>query len=530
MATKLYSRQGGNIQGMAIRQPMQPDTGMSKVLAGIAQTTQKLAQENYALGKSELMNSVIDNAYQTAIDNPAKFDELIKSNLQKSTEKLPTRWREEILTTIKPTVDATRAKVVQNNIDKLDKEHTANVLALSDTYKTRMEDANMLAMNAIVNGDREMLATAQAYNTNNARVLSKLGESKNAKDGYIIGDKATRDMLSSGQYNKIDTFKTVINEMDLESLKNFDTTTFQDRKGFMKAYGISDKTYESLDTYMKQRRKELGDDEKRTIIAQTQFNAARAVADFNEEELDSLNDEFLPKDFKKQIKKAHQKYTGKINPALADDAFLASVKSLESVIMNPQTSGEEHNKQLLELGVQVLDQLNQFAGASGMDDNKKAQLQRSLYESITSQEFADSMRGLYSDTKINELLTQGRERLMRSDVFGGYPTLREAVNDDFVFQKDPEIDRAMTQRGSLIVQEAFALAATGNYDAAKERLRTGNEELIRLNYSKIISEDTFKDLEFQLKYGKIKPTIERNGKIWEFQGYSQKEPLFKAKM
>lgn len=528
MATKLYNRQGGTLRGIDIRQPMSPDLTGAKIVSRVAIETRKIADENYALGKSELINSVIDNAYTTAPSDPKKFDELVQDGLKKGVQDIPFKWQEEILQEIKPKVDATRQKVVQNTINRLDREHTDNVLATLSNIQLRMEDSNNLLINGIINQDSDAVKIAKAYDTKNRNSALKLSGLKNIKGSYIIGDKATRDVLATGQYGKLQAFQNAVNQLDLESLKSFDDTTFQARDQFKEAYGIDDVLYEKMGDYVAKRRKALGDEEKRIIKSQQEMNAAAMFNSdmYNEEELESYD--FIPNDFKKQIKKAHKKYEGKINPVLADDSFLASVKDLEEIATFRVISPED-NEKLLMAGVRVLENMNKMGQMTGWDENKLANMQRSLYETVGSQAFADAIAPLYSDSKINDILSSTARRMVNiEDVaqFGGDP--QSVVKDDFVFMGSSELDRAMKAKASEIIQEVFALAALGRTDLVHQRISDGNKELVRLNYSKVIPEWTFDELERKLEKGKP-ALVEINGRVWEFQGYDSKDATFTQK-
>lgn len=530
MAQKLYQRQGGNLQGMNIINPPAPDLTAAKNLSVISTEFGRMASDNFTMGQAELINSVIDKAYTTAPDDPKKFDDLITAGLKKGFENIPSEWQDKIKYSIDPKVKATRAKVVNNRLDAEEQKYTQNVLDTADRYTVQAQDANNLIMQSLINGDKESLQVAMAYGAKTAQSLQAIGGAKTAKGSYVIGDKATRNLLLSAQYDKVDTAKRFINNMDLETLKEFDTKTFQDRKGFTKAYGLDEKGYDTLDTYIKQRRKALGDEEKRTITAQNQFNAARMVVDYNEDELSALADSDLPRDFKKNIRKAHKKYDGTINPALSDDSFLTAAVELGKVINDPYPDDDpEHNKKLLDLGVQTLDGINNLAGFGAWSDDKQANMQRSLYESIANQEFANAIRPIYSESAINDVLSQtARQMQSIEDVVTFASDPRSVVKNDFIFAQSPDIQKAVKAHASNVIQETFALAAAGQYDLAQKRIKDGNKEIIRLKYSKVIPEWTFNDLEAKLE--RKEPALhEINGKIWEFQGYTAKDAVFKQK-
>lgn len=526
MATKLYSRQGGNLQGIGIQQPLQPDMTKAKILGDMSAMAKGMADKNFALGKLELINSTIDNAYQIAPTDLNKFDELIQSNLQKSTADIPNKWREDVLLTAKPKVDAMRAKVIQNTIDKQDAELKLNATSTFNRYDLQTADSNTAVFRSLVSQDSDAYKAANAYAQQNQKMMSHLATLTDSKGNYIIGTESLRSSLANGTYGKVDTAKNVINELSLEELKKFDDTTLQDRAGFKKAYGITDKEYDDIVKYVAQRRKDMGDEEKRIVKAQTEMNLARAVQStaYNEQEIDDMD---IPEDVKKAFKKAHKKYEGAINPILANDGFLASFAMLDDIINSQQSDDPEHNMKLLASAAQVRETITNLAGMSGLSEDKVNQLERSLYESLVSQEFADAMKPLYANNKIMDTMKQSianmskdeQQKAMALTPFSqpGYARTRK------------RIDNTMKETAVRIVQQAVALAATGNYDACNEIIAQGNKQLIQMNYSDLISPYEWKRLEKELEQKKP-ALVSFGGANWEFLGYDAKDALFKQKL
>lgn len=531
MAQKLYNRQGGNIQGIGVQQPLQPDMTKAKIVGQVGNTLETLATKNYELGKAELISSTIDNAYQIAPDNLAKFDELIQDNLTKATDNIPEKWREDVLLAAKPKVDARRKNVIDNYTKKLNDEFISNVLATGDQGMRDQMDANQTAFTAIVQQDKDGLQVARAFDAQTRRKLYELSQAKDYKGNYIIGDKAMRSMMENGQFNKLETAKYNIEQMSLDELKDFDKTTFQDKNAFIEAYGINDETYTDIEKVITGRLKALGDEEKRIVTAQNQFNAARMIVDFNEEELDKLDDSALPKDFKKNIKSAIEDFDNiPVNAAFADDSFLNSVKELESVFMDTGNGKDlEHNKELLQAGINALNNISNFASTVGMDADDKAHITRALYEGLASQEFANTMKPLYSDSRLNDVINN--YAYASGDYLIGEPLYRKLrqQKDPFALQHTNDIERAMKATASNVIKEAFALAALGRFDEAQQRISQGNEEVIRISYSKIIPKWEFKRMEDELKAGK-KPMITIGGKTLLFKGYDANDVLVETKL
>ena len=91
MAIKLYQRQNPTIQGIGIIQPQQSNMG-SQIASGLntyANKIQRAAEDNFALGKAQVINDITTQAYEIAPDDVAKFNELVEKGLQKSFKGLP---------------------------------------------------------------------------------------------------------------------------------------------------------------------------------------------------------------------------------------------------------------------------------------------------------------------------------------------------------------------------------------------------------------------------------------------------------
>lgn len=556
MATKLYSRQGGNLQGIGIQQPLQPDMTKAKILGDMSVMAKEMADKNFALGKLELINSTIDNAYQIAPTDLNKFDELIQSNLQKSTADIPNKWREDVLLTAKPKVDAMRAKVIQNTIDKQDAELKLNATSTFNRYDLQTADSNTAVFRSLVSQDTDAYKAANAYAQQNQKMMSHLATLTDSKGNYIIGTESLRSSLANGTYGKVDTAKNVINELSLEELKKFDDTTLQDRAGFKKAYGITDKEYDDIVKYVAQRRKDMGDEEKRIVKAQTEMNLARMVQSeaYNEQELDDMD---IPEDVKKMYKKAHRKYEGKINPILANDGFLAAFSTLESIAKDSESDDPNHNMELLFAAGQALEQLNTIANVSGLSTEKKNQLQRSLYETVASQEFANILKPIFTDSALYQEIqdatayVQETEQLFDASDIKSPEDLQRIRNINksarttaeeraksaisaskrnvFNTTVSANVKREMKKYATDIISSACAYAAAGNYEMAQKIISDGNRELIKLRYSNIITDAEWTSMENALKNNE--PAIfNSNGQVWYFQGFDAKDAFFKTKI
>lgn len=528
MATKLYNRQGGNLQGMDIRQPMSPDFTGAKIVGAIASETRKIADENYALGKSELITSIIDNAYNTAPDNLQKFDELVQDGLKKGVDGIPFKWQEEILREIKPKVEVQRAKVVINVNNRLDAERKAGVSEKFNALVPRMDDANTFQINAIINDDKENIELGQIYISQLRDNGAKLGSMKDMKGNYIIGDKATRDALATGQYNKVQIAKFELEKIGEEQLKHFYNNALQDRDRFMKAYGVDAKGYENIRSHTEKIIKQYDKEYEFKRRSQQEMNFAAMVNSslYNEEELDTY--EFISDDLKKKIKKARKKYEGKIYTSFADDSFLDAVSALQEVV---EFNGS--NEELLSKGVDVLEKISTIGQANGWDDATMAEMEHHLYNTLANQEFANAMKPLYADSRIRTVLTENspdryemEERYKNLSVLERRELAQQAKFDNWqINESDKKGLKSLSRR---VIAEAFALAEAGQYDLAQKRIADGNKELIKYSYGKIVPPYEWERLEKELETGK--PAILMiNGMPWEFQGYDSNDAIFKAK-
>ena len=130
MAIKLYQERNPQIQGVGVIQPQRSTIGtqIASGLSTYANKIQKAAEDNFALGKAQVINDITTQAYEIAPDDVAKFNELVESGLQKSFKGLDEATQTKIRASINTKLDSIKHKIVQNKLNRLDKENKENVI------------------------------------------------------------------------------------------------------------------------------------------------------------------------------------------------------------------------------------------------------------------------------------------------------------------------------------------------------------------------------------------------------------------
>lgn len=395
---RLYNRQGRNLQGIGVIQPDKPDKTISNAFGTIAETTEKLAKENYELGRAQLVSDVLQTAYTSAPDNPQEFNKLIKSGFEKGLQGLDDRVKDKVLKSADSKVKAMQAKVGDNLNKRLDIENTNRVLDLMNSTLNNdfgVYQTNGMLIDALINRDEESVQKFKAINKENYSRLKAIAQAKNMRGSYIIGNATTRNALLNGSAGMYDTLIQKIGEMDYQTLKDFDEKTFQDSKRMMAATGLSYDSYQKASNIIKQRRKELNEGDKRAYNAQTAFNSATMVVDYNPETMEELKKRLSEEQYE-ALEKFVTSARGKIdvNRALLTDEDYSTIeqfKAIQSVMASKDDGTADYPIRLIDTFNAAGDAIKKVRDQHGTTDELTEVMNNILSEAATNQMFADTM-------------------------------------------------------------------------------------------------------------------------------------------
>lgn len=566
---KLYQRQ--NIQlsrGPIIQPEKQASIGAAFAKFGAAALDQ-VAKNNFALGHANLVNSIITTAYEANPTDLKRFNEMVQSGIEKSTKNLPGEMSRKIRLDAEKKALALN-KQIQNNMVKaanaeLQKKTQTAVDDITGDGPMGMRALNDAMMDSFINRDEEgAAATRQLWDLQHQR-LSNLAELKNASGSYVIGTATERNLYKQGLFGKVDSFRHAIEQLPKDGLKKFDEEVFQNKNGFVKAYGIDDKTYDDLEKLMKARRKAFDAQDKREIKSQDYFKLSQLSA-IGDDELadiekrDSVTPETIEliKKAKRQAEKAGASKNAAYNFGDQNEGFLAAIMEMQDVVTSKDDGSPEYADRLLQAAAKADSALTKMYNA-GLSEDATQLLRRGLTESVSSQDFAAVLDT--SDSSFISELTRGAKNDFDSRVAEQEAKIRakypNAATNPIVERqmvqelrnlpartsdkinvgmglniRYPEISentkKGMRAYASQVYNAAMIQAAQGDYAGAMQTRADGNRELIFMKYGQWIPRYRFEELESDLKAGR-KAYITIGNSQYEYLGVSQNDVILKGR-
>lgn len=566
---KLYQRQ--NIQlsrGPIIQPEKQASIGAAFAKFG-ADALDQVAKNNFALGHANLVNAIITDAYNANPTDLKRFNEMVQSGIEKSTKNLPGEMSRKIRLDAEKKALALN-KQIQNNMVKaanaeLQKKTQTAVDDITGNGPMGMSALNDAMMEAFINRDEEgAAATRQLWDLQHKR-LSNLAELKNASGSYVIGTATERNLYKQGLFGKVDSFRHAIEQLPKDGLKKFDEEVFQNKDGFVKAYGIDDKTYDDLEKLMKARRKAFDAQDKREIKSQDYFKLSQLSA-IGDDELadiekrDSVTPETIEliKKAKRQAEKAGASKDAAYNFGDQNEGFLAAIMEMQDVVTSKDDGSPEYADRLLQAAAKADTALTKMYNA-GLSEDATQLLRRGLTESVSSQDFAAVLDT--SDSSFISELTRGAKNDFDSRVAEQEAKIRAKYPDAAT---NPIVERQMVQElrnlpsrtsdkinvgmglnmrypeisentkkgmrayASQVYNAAMIQAAQGDYAGAMQTRADGNRELIFMKYGQWIPRHRFDELESDLKAGR-KAYITIGNSQYEYLGVSQNDVILKGR-
>lgn len=553
MTFKLYQRRGQMLQGKSIDMPTKekiPTNILGDVFDSITKVTSKLSAENYALGRAELINGVLNNAYQQASDNPKQFNELIKSGFEKGLNGLDEKTKKDIYTAANDKVKLLQIKVGNNLNKRLDAENTQKILNLAnDTLYGAggLMDINEQIAASIQTEDspQKIQKLIEQKNKNIAR-LKSFANAKNMKGGYVIGSAKMRAAMVNPALGMYDTILNSLEGMDIEALKEYDERTFQNKKGFMEATGLSEKDYGKLDNAIKKQRKSLDEKDKRETRQQSYYNALNYVYTLDPDTLETIKDQIGEENYKSLNELLDLDNRHDFNKALIipeDANRLGQFNTIVKVLGSKNDGTEEYLDNLLKATVKASRALDDFSIEYGSSKESVLTMKKALVNSAVNQEYADALNMLTDqETALGqEIANYTPERMKQIKSARNLGSVPEPETDlDYIGLKKRGLESRRKEATAIAsntvakaLNQAMTLYDTNDPEQAyiiweqiKKIREEGNKAIIRNNVSHIIPPNEMERLEKTLNEGK--PALfEYNGSVYEFLGFGKNNIFYK---
>lgn len=527
MAGRLYNRQGRNISMPTVQATIKEPT-LEPVLSVIQKNAANIAQNNYALGQSIALQEAFENAYKAAPDSPEQFEKAATSAINSFSKNLPSNIKNNLQGNFDLLKSKYLAKVEENYYAKLNEEHKIIVgssmkLAEADyssqldsLYKatiSRDERNQKIAYDAFKNAvnKRKTLAGATDIYGNNIYTETEIKNAANDQKGHL------------------EAFKNNIDTLSLKELKSFDSEVFQDRVLFEQRTGINRETYEDMDTYVKQRLKNLGDEEDRVLKNQATFEAVRLASTRDPARYKELKDSgIVPSSVFKALDKVYETAPSQSkveNAYLLEKTMDYLYNSLGAIQLGNTTQDDYENmtKALVKFG----DTFKQFSDDNGLSQQEQQEVIDMATKYISDAEFREAMKPIFSDTAIAKRISlNSKDPIIKN--MPGKSIKTPDVLVGTVIGNSKMAERYASEVAHEWVRQYALQAMAGNYTEALKILQQGNRAVIMAANSDKISEGEFARLENELVH-KRPAIFEYNGRKYEFVGYSNNDAIFKIK-
>lgn len=485
--------------------PLAPEARDNVVVPYLNDLATKLSQaanENFVLGATQAATELVQDAYNQASNNPVEFEKIFDEGYKKIEDKLPYEMRGKFGSRMLTMKQQYLDKTMQNKATYEENKRTKLIEDNFNSTKQVYLDATDSLFAAQQSGDagRIKIATEQYANAKNRlNMLVNLTDSK----GKAIFDKSTRESVTNGSMGKIDLFKNNVDNLTLEQLKEFDENVFQNGEKYRQETNTDRKTYDAMNTYIKSRRKALGDEEERVLRSQAFFAAGQMVTDFNSDTYKELEkSKLIPKDLLKGVVDVNpDKLMSdfKYNPNKASDAniLLEAIKETNNIIKTQDL--ESGLKSLIETSKRI----RTFGETYNVKPEKTMDALNKLNRAYIDKNFADLVLPMMQNhigifEKSNEYITKPRQ-FMDSRSFPSLEQRRAVMN----LQEE--------MLGALEIASANGASS----DELDKIATVFERQAVKTLYSHIADWDL---LERKKESGK--PALfEYNGILWQFNGF-----------
>lgn len=545
MAIKLYQERNPQIQGVGIIQPQKSTIGtqIASGLSTYANKIQRAAEDNFALGKAQVINDITTQAYEIAPDDVAKFNELVESGLQKSFKGLDETTQTKIRASINTKLDSIKHKIVQNKLNRLDKENKESVIAngnailngaggVFDTnnsiveylYQTSNSTGEAKERNAEF-GKKHLENSKRSYNQ-----LQALTAMRDSNGNSYLSKTDYDNFVKQGKDNLKQTLKQKIYSLDGDQLKSFYENTLQDNKA-MEMIGLSFEEAQDVRNYTKARAKELDIAKDLQIKTQNQYNAARMVVNYDDEQAKELVSKgYMTNDMRKAMKEANELDFNSMTVKDTDINVVSQFALLNEVANSENDGSEDYNNKLLGLMADTTKSLNEFVKTNGTTKEIFEASTNTLFNIAANQDIQETIKPCYDEnTLLGNYLKREREIIIDTKAFG--ESARKQVEREATSDFDNKLLREVASKGLMQISlMASQLNNQGLTDDEKSAIKENikqyrgqlNKEMIKAKYSKQFPLDYLNELEAKYNAGQ-EVMFMKNGITYFFKGFSDND-------
>lgn len=411
----LYQRKGGILSAPTVNKPIEQNNIISNISSGMASYMQQKANENFALGSRKLVDDVIKQSYELNPTDAKKFMDNVETNILKISNDLnvPDEYKEKMLDVVNTQVKGYTAKINQNLEKQIDSQNKVLVL---ESYNSSVDGQDEyyrgMAESIFNKDDKSYEAFKDVYNSAKRQSDNLINNARDKNGNPIIKQGAIRDI------DKVDIISDFVYRLDYEQLKSFDENSFQDRDRLKEQLDLNNKEYDSLNTKIGKRLKELNEEHERVVRTQSYFNAAVQAKAYNKDVMDKLvKDGIVDSDYAD----AMEEYSKiEINEALMtdeDDNYLSQMALLKDLSQSKDDGSKDYPKNLMKKYAQTLREVQKYIKKNGSTFDISDTITNIAVNSATNQAFANATAKIYDEnTALGQVLKEKAEKIYKEDV------------------------------------------------------------------------------------------------------------------
>lgn len=513
-----------------------PDIDLS-VFDKVGDTKIKNATQNFQLYATTTANAEAQKAYQKYKDNPIA--------LANALSKLPGMFKdlpESIQNNLKQKLDSNAISLVtkaqanqERNIAKQNKA-LAHANAVASTNQIADDYFNVLRYITAPEGEKRPVDLA-IYRQHRADLERLTGLTD--ENGNPLFSESQRAKMLMPKDAAVAGFKQFIARPELEELKKWDEEIFQNREKFMEDTGIDADTYESMETALTKRIKQLQDDKVRKVHGQAYYDQVNLITEptqLNIEKAkgyDFTDDKAIDKlvtAAKETTTDAYYDPEKKTSPNAFVQAYNVFSELVENTDDVPSAEGQA---KLVGAAAEAMTRLSAVAKETNLNPEYADRIKQSIQKALTDKQAKQALvdADFANRTKVEALTRMGTSTpFFASGLTTGIKARKEQVSDygattlyQDAVSKATEL-AARRYNDDLVPAMLYYLS--GDYTAFQQASAQADRNYDKNRASFIVhSDNEWQRLEKALAEGKP-ALLNYMGRTLEFKGFDNKGAVF----
>ena len=519
----------------------------------------KTATQNFQLYATTTANAEAQKAYEKYKNNPIALANAL-SKLPGMFKDLPQSIQDQMKAKMDTTAISLIIKAQSNQEKIINKQNKAMAHARARLNMGLLSDDffNILGDMTAPEGEKKPVMW-NIYNTHRAELQSLAAMTD--ENGSPLFSESVREKMLMPKEAMLTGFKNYIYRANLDQLTKWDKDVFQDRDKFIKQTGIDGATYDSFETALTARIKQLKSNDRKIKKTQADLETAELIKTGDEMKAKILEENpDAPKKLVKRALELNKKFVQDhwYDPDRESDpgALLEVISVIGKAAQSPDTSPDGMEKKI-ELLIDAGERIAKNRDKLNMSDEDVNNYVDWMYSSIADKGFIDNINALDVKPWVDGVIA-ARKADMESNFAMYEPRAIEKMEEDIdayhakgklspLEKQAKEYAESTTWKSRGIDDRNTAhklaydkahyglleimnyLKATGNRDAAKNMWNRLKYDFVKTYNSNWIPGTDFDRLQYEYDSGK-KPIYFHNGINWEYQGYQNNGSIFKVKL